>query len=101
MQARPLYLEYAKLEERYGLARHAMEVYDRAVRGVPAGERLGVLDIYIARATEFFGIAKVRGHIRKLQGVKGKGTLTVLCVCVILPAVTDVWLLVCCRLAPV
>jgi hypothetical protein len=28
-------LQYALLEERYGLAKHAMEVYERAVKAVP------------------------------------------------------------------
>ncbi|KAI8474630.1 MAG: transcription-coupled DNA repair protein, partial [Monoraphidium minutum] len=59
-KARPLYLEYARLEEEHGLARRAMEVYARALVHVPKDERLGVLDVYIARASDFFGVAKVR-----------------------------------------
>jgi len=36
-------------------------VYDRAVRGgVPVDDRLAVYDVYVARAMEFFGVAKVR-----------------------------------------
>ena len=37
-----------------------MEVYDRAVRTVPSAQRLAVYNLYLARASEFFGIAKVR-----------------------------------------
>eukprot|EP00899_Mesostigma_viride_P029614 jgi/Mesvir1/9838/Mv22381-RA.2 len=59
-EARPLYLQYAKLEEDYGLGRHAMAIYDRAMRNLPEEERLGVFDIYVARATQLFGISKTR-----------------------------------------
>jgi hypothetical protein len=59
-QALALYLDYAKLEESHGLARHAMEVYERAIGGVPKEQRLQVVDLYLSKATDFFGIAKVR-----------------------------------------
>lgn len=36
-----------------------MEVYDKAVRTVPQNLRLEIYDLYLARASEFFGIAKV------------------------------------------
>eukprot|EP00200_Dunaliella_tertiolecta_P010820 CAMPEP_0202386768 /NCGR_PEP_ID=MMETSP1127-20130417/68372_1 /ASSEMBLY_ACC=CAM_ASM_000462 /TAXON_ID=3047 /ORGANISM="Dunaliella tertiolecta, Strain CCMP1320" /LENGTH=927 /DNA_ID=CAMNT_0048987473 /DNA_START=101 /DNA_END=2884 /DNA_ORIENTATION=- len=59
-ESKPLYLEYALLEERYGLAKHCMEVYERASKSVPKAERMSIYDIYIAKASEFFGIGKVR-----------------------------------------
>ncbi len=59
-ECKPLYLEYAKLEETYGLARHAMDIYARALAAVPKAERKSVLDLYVSRASDFFGIAKVR-----------------------------------------
>ncbi|GFH20268.1 uncharacterized protein HaLaN_17360, partial [Haematococcus lacustris] len=59
-EAKPLYLEFALLEERHGLAKHAMEVYERAVKAVPKTQRLAILDLYLAKASEFFGIGKVR-----------------------------------------
>lgn len=37
-----LYLLYAKLEEDYGLARHAMAVYDRATKSVTPEEQCEV-----------------------------------------------------------
>lgn len=37
--ASEFYIRYAKAEEEYGLARHAMAVYDRATRAVPETER--------------------------------------------------------------
>jgi pre-mRNA-splicing factor SYF1 len=59
-ESKPLFLQFAQLEEKHGLARSAMEVYDRAVRTVPEAERLPVYDLYLARASESFGIGKVR-----------------------------------------
>eukprot|EP01098_Paradermamoeba_levis_P008513 TRINITY_DN3529_c0_g2_i1.p2 TRINITY_DN3529_c0_g2~~TRINITY_DN3529_c0_g2_i1.p2 ORF type:complete len:295 (-),score=110.56 TRINITY_DN3529_c0_g2_i1:127-1011(-) len=58
--AKMIYIMYADLEERFGLARHAMAIYDRATKHVPQDEKLGMYLIYIARATEFFGITKTR-----------------------------------------
>ncbi|CAN0877386.1 Pre-mRNA-splicing factor SYF1 [Linum grandiflorum] len=57
---KPLYLQYAKLEEDYGLAKRAMHVYDDAIKAVPSNERLEMYEIYIARATEIFGVPKTR-----------------------------------------
>jgi len=59
-EAKPIFLQYALLEEQYGLAKHAMEVYHRAARAVPKPERMSIYDLYIAKASEFFGIGKVR-----------------------------------------
>ncbi|KAL5483850.1 hypothetical protein EMCRGX_G020266 [Ephydatia muelleri] len=58
--AKSLYLLYAKLEEDHGLARHAMEVYNRATLAVPPEEQLEMFTIYIKRATELFGITHTR-----------------------------------------
>ncbi|XP_021770886.1 pre-mRNA-splicing factor SYF1-like [Chenopodium quinoa] len=57
---KPLYLQYAKLEEDYGLAKRAMKVYDQATKAVPASEKLSMYEIYIARAAEMFGVPKTR-----------------------------------------
>ena len=58
-ESKPLFLQYAALEEQYGLARSAMEVYDKAVKTVPVAERLTVYELYLARAHEYFGLGKV------------------------------------------
>lgn len=58
--ARPFFLKYAAFEEEYGLARNAMNVYENAVKHVQKGDRYQVYEIYIAKASEFFGIGKVR-----------------------------------------
>uniref|UniRef100_A0A7N0UZS8 Pre-mRNA-splicing factor SYF1 n=1 Tax=Kalanchoe fedtschenkoi TaxID=63787 RepID=A0A7N0UZS8_KALFE len=57
---KPLYLQYAKLEEDYGLAKRAMMVYDRATKAVPNQEKMSMYEIYIARATEIFGVPQTR-----------------------------------------
>ncbi|KAK7331774.1 hypothetical protein VNO80_28514 [Phaseolus coccineus] len=59
-QVKPLYLQYAKLEEDYGLATQAMEVYDRAIKAVPNNEKLSMYEIYISRAAEIFGVPETR-----------------------------------------
>jgi len=58
--AKVFYLMYARLEEDYGLARHAMHVYDRASKAVPANQKFDIFCIYINRATDFFGLPKTR-----------------------------------------
>ncbi|GKV34347.1 hypothetical protein SLEP1_g42723 [Rubroshorea leprosula] len=55
-----LYLQYAKLEEDYGLAKRAMKVYDEATKAVPNEEKLSMYEIHIARAAEIFGVPKTR-----------------------------------------
>ena len=57
---KPLYLQYAKLEEDFGLAKRAMGVYDQATKAVPASEQLSMYEIYIARAAEIYGVPKTR-----------------------------------------
>lgn len=58
--AKTLYLLYAKLEEDFGMARHAMAVYERATKAVPEQEMFDVFNIYIKRAAEIYGIPKTR-----------------------------------------
>ncbi|XP_065661534.1 pre-mRNA-splicing factor SYF1 isoform X2 [Hydra vulgaris] len=58
--AKNLYLLYAKLEEDFGLSRHAMAVYERATRAVPKSEQFEIFNIYIKRAAELFGITHTR-----------------------------------------
>ncbi|KAI6704992.1 hypothetical protein NL676_007954 [Syzygium grande] len=59
-QVKPLYLQYAKLEAEYGLAKRAMKVYDQATKAVPSNEKLAMYEIYIARAAEIFKVPKTR-----------------------------------------
>ncbi|CAI0418388.1 unnamed protein product [Linum tenue] len=57
---KPLYLQYAKLEEDYGLVKRAMKVYDQATKAVPSNEKLDMYEIYIARSAEMFGASRTR-----------------------------------------
>ncbi|CAI9087637.1 OLC1v1021756C1 [Oldenlandia corymbosa var. corymbosa] len=57
---KPLYMQYAKFEEDFGLAKRAMMVYDQAAKAVPAAEKLSIYEIYIARAAEIFGVPRTR-----------------------------------------
>jgi hypothetical protein len=59
-EKKALYLQYAKLEEDYGLAKRAMNVYDEAVRAVPNSQKMSMYEIYIARAAELFGVPRTR-----------------------------------------
>ncbi|GKV45246.1 hypothetical protein SLEP1_g52355 [Rubroshorea leprosula] len=73
-----LYLQYAKLEEDYGLAKRAMKVYDEATKAVPNEEKLSMYEIYIARATEIFGVPKTREIYEQAieSGLPGKDVKT-------------------------
>lgn len=55
-----VFLAYARLEEEHGLSRHAMEIFSRAVKEVPNEEKLGVVELYVSKAQDFFGVGKVR-----------------------------------------
>jgi pre-mRNA-splicing factor SYF1 len=59
-EAKSFFLQYAAYEEQHGLARNAMQIYENAVKKVPEDQRLSVYDVYLARASEFFGVGKVR-----------------------------------------
>uniref|UniRef100_A0A8C3C3X8 Suppressor of forked domain-containing protein n=1 Tax=Cairina moschata TaxID=8855 RepID=A0A8C3C3X8_CAIMO len=58
--AKTIYLLYAKLEEEFGLARHAMAVYERATRAVLPAEQRDMFNIYIKRAAELYGVTHTR-----------------------------------------
>ncbi|KAJ3309448.1 hypothetical protein HDV04_006026 [Boothiomyces sp. JEL0838] len=58
--AKPLYLLYAKLEEDYGLARHALSIYDRSTKNVAPEDLYEMFTVYIAKATSFYGIVSTR-----------------------------------------
>ena len=63
--AKHLYLLYAKLEEEHGLARHAMNVYDRSTSAVEPEEQYEMFNIYIKRAAEMYGVTHTRAIYEK------------------------------------
>ncbi|CAG8613850.1 14583_t:CDS:10 [Ambispora leptoticha] len=58
--AKPLYLMYGKLEEDYGLSRHAMRIFDRATKAVADEDRFEMFNFYIAKASANFGVTYTR-----------------------------------------
>ncbi|XP_068280688.1 pre-mRNA-splicing factor SYF1 isoform X1 [Nyctibius grandis] len=63
--AKDIFLLYAGLEERWGLARHAMAVYERATRAVLPAQRPAMFRIYIKRAAELYGVTHTRPIYQK------------------------------------
>ncbi|OEH78421.1 putative XPA-binding protein [Cyclospora cayetanensis] len=58
--AKNLFLLYAKLEETYGLAKHALAIYSAATKAVLPEDKLDMFCVYIARTSELFGVARTR-----------------------------------------
>ncbi|KAF7778864.1 hypothetical protein Agabi119p4_3209 [Agaricus bisporus var. burnettii] len=57
---KPIFLLYAKLEEEHGLAKRAMSIYERATQEVNDTDKFEMYKIYIAKATENFGLPATR-----------------------------------------
>ena len=52
---------FADFEENFGLLSHAMAIYDRATKEVDQDdELLQVFNLYISKATQFYGVARSR-----------------------------------------
>jgi len=58
--AAEFYIKYAKAEESYGLARHALAIYDRATGAVPENSQLDMYRLYIKKIEQHFGVTKTR-----------------------------------------
>ena len=58
--AKVLYLMYGNLEEERGLARHAMRIYERAIRAVSDEDRLEMFNFYITKSASNFGLTSTR-----------------------------------------
>ncbi|CAJ0961627.1 unnamed protein product, partial [Mesorhabditis belari] len=55
-----VFLLYAKLEEEYGLARHAMGIYNRACEAVDKEDKAAMFNIYLKKATDIYGVTSTR-----------------------------------------
>jgi pre-mRNA-splicing factor SYF1 len=63
---------YADFEENFGLTSYAMDVYDRATRDIRE-DTIEVWNLYIAKATQYFGIVRTRQVYEKaIKLLKGK-----------------------------
>jgi len=58
--SKEFFLLYARTEEQFGLARHAMKVYDKAVDCVTDEDKMELYSIYIQRAGDLFGVTRTR-----------------------------------------
>jgi pre-mRNA-splicing factor SYF1 len=58
--AKTFFLLYAKLEEEHGSARHVINVYERAVKAVPASDRLDMFNLYIKKVWDIYGATQTR-----------------------------------------
>ena len=59
-QCKDIYVLYAKLEEEHGMGKRAMDIFEKAWRTVAQGDKLAVLELYLAKASEYYGVGKVR-----------------------------------------
>ena len=55
-----LYLQYASFEESYGLSKNVMTILASGASHVPQEEKMGVYSQYLKKASDFYGVAKVR-----------------------------------------
>ncbi|OLL23625.1 Pre-mRNA-splicing factor syf1, partial [Neolecta irregularis DAH-3] len=58
--AKALYLMYAELEEKYGLVRNAMRIYERASKAVAEEDRFEIFTFYITKSAQNFGLTSTR-----------------------------------------
>lgn len=58
--AAEIYIKYANAEEKYGLARHALAVYDRGTKAVPEAKRMDMYRLYIKKIEQYYGVTKTR-----------------------------------------
>uniref|UniRef100_A0A915II81 Pre-mRNA-splicing factor SYF1 n=1 Tax=Romanomermis culicivorax TaxID=13658 RepID=A0A915II81_ROMCU len=58
--AKNFFLLYAKVEEEHGLARRAMEIYDRATNKISKEDMYEIFNLYIKKASELYGVTHAR-----------------------------------------
>eukprot|EP00968_Pinguiococcus_pyrenoidosus_P025861 scaffold7031_cov254-Pinguiococcus_pyrenoidosus.AAC.11 len=68
--AAEFYVAYAKLEEKYGLARHTMAVLDRACSSVPQDQKLAAYKLYVSKASALYGATRARPIYEKGRGAR-------------------------------
>ena len=69
-----LYLMYAHLEEKRGLSRHVVRIYDEAVEKVSADHQPDMYRVYIKKVIQLFGVTRAREIYEKaIQVIKNTG----------------------------
>lgn len=78
--AKYFYLLYAKLEEEYGLVRHAMSVYERGTESVDKADMFDMFNIYIKKASQLYGLPYTRKIYEKAIDVLPEKQSYVMCI---------------------
>ncbi|CAG2107967.1 unnamed protein product [Medioppia subpectinata] len=78
--AKPIYFLYAKCEEEYGLAKHAMNIYDRAIQAVLPEERFDLFNVFIRKAAQMFGVTHTRQIYEKAIDVLSDSQAQEMCI---------------------
>lgn len=59
-EAAEFYIKYARIEEQFGLARHVVNIYNRATKAVPEKLKFNLYRLYVKKVEQHFGIIKCR-----------------------------------------
>jgi len=77
---RRILMLYAQLEENHGLARRALDIYNRACKACPEENRFDMYNIYIAKTAEFFGLTRTREiYTEAINGGMGEDKIKDMC----------------------
>ena len=55
-----IFLKYAHMEEKYGLPRHYLSIYERATHAVPKANKLMMYKLYISKIVSVYGLIQTR-----------------------------------------
>ncbi|KAF5178096.1 Copalyl diphosphate synthase [Thalictrum thalictroides] len=67
--AKPLYLQYAKLEEKYGLSERVLEVYDQAAKCVKSTDKMYIYRTHIYQSVQSAYAAKINVGVTKMREI--------------------------------
>jgi pre-mRNA-splicing factor SYF1 len=71
------YMLYIDLEDKYGLIRHSLSLYDRAVDHVDVPDQLDMYRLYVHKVQQSFGVTKTRQvYERAIQNLDEAGART-------------------------
>jgi pre-mRNA-splicing factor SYF1 len=71
------YMLYVDLEDKYGLIRHSLSLYDRAVDHVDVADQLDMYRLYVHKVQQSFGVTKTRQvYERAIQNLDEAGART-------------------------
>ena len=77
--AAEFFIKYGKMEEKFGLARHALSVYDRATLLVPSHQRLDMYRLYLKKVGTSLGATRTRPVYERAMKELDDGDAKLLC----------------------